>query len=271
MDSCLWKCAALAACAVMIVLGTPLRALEELQVDVGVAALSGEIHGQVQTPRGGEPGTTSSHRPTLSELGIDDTGAGDFWVNVSHDRHGLYLGGRLIHLSADTTLDDTLVSQGITFPAGSAVDACIKFDWYRAGYRYHFPLDWGDETIDLYPSIGATFLDFRYTLTSPGIARVDRGYTKVGGQVGLGVTWPLKDNLSLVGQVLAPVPIPHWPSILSAQVGLKYRFLEHEDLCISGLAGIDYDWISYEDRQQVPNDIEADVGPMGVVALEVSF
>ena len=274
MDRRLWKDAALAACIVVILLftpGPPLRATDSFEVDAGVAALRGTVRGRVQTPRGGEPGTTSSHRPSLEELGIDETGAGDFWANVSVGRQGLYLGGRLIHLSGDTTLDDALVSQGATYPAGSLVDAEIKFDWYRTGYRYHLPVDWGSRTIDLYPSIGATFLDFHYTLTSPGLAKVDRGYTKVGSQVGLGVTWPLMGNLSLAGQVFAPVPIPHWPSILSAQVALKYQFLEKEDVCISGLAGIDYDWISYKDSQQVPNDIKADVGPMGMVALEVSF
>lgn len=274
MDCRLGKDAVVAVCAAAIMLaapGTPLRASEQLQVDIGVAALRSEIHGRVQTPRGGEPGTTSSRRPTFAELGINDTSPGDFWVNISHDPYGFYLGGRLIHLSSDTTLDNTLVSQGITLPAGSVVDTCIKFDWYRTGYRYHVPLDWGDHTIDLYPSFGATFLDFRYRLTSPGLAEVDRSYIKVGSQAGLGVACPLLGNLSLIGQVFAPVPIPHWPSILSTEVGLKYRFVEHEDLCISGLAAIDYDWISYKDRQRVPNDIKADVGPMGLVGLEVSF
>ena len=274
MNCRLWKCATLAACTAMMILlipGTPLMALEELQVDFGVEALRGEIHGHVQVPSGGEPGTTSSHRPTLRELGIDDTGPGDFWVNVSHDPHGLYLGGRLIHLGSDSTLDRTLVSHGVTFPAGSRLDAEVKFDWYRMGYRYHLPLDWGAHTIDLYPSIGATFLDFRYRLESRGLGDTDRSYSKVGSQLGLGANCPIKGNLSLFGQVFAPIPVPHWPSILSTQAGLRYCFFERDDLCIAGLAGLDYDWVSYKDGQRVPNDIKADVGPMGFIALEVTF
>src|SRR5262245_23130873 len=34
--------------------------------------LYGSVDGYLQTPNGGGPGTTSPHRPTLHELGIDD-------------------------------------------------------------------------------------------------------------------------------------------------------------------------------------------------------
>lgn len=251
--------------------GTPLRAEGDFHVDVGAAFLYGPVDGHVQTPAGGNPGTTSSHRPSLEEVGIDNASAGDFWANLSRGHHGLYFGGQLIRLSGDSTLDNALVSQNITFPAGSPVTADVQLDWYRFGYRYLFQHDFGGRTIDFYPSIGATLLDFHYTLSSPGIDQVDRSYSKVGAQVGLGVTCPLTKRLSLTGQVLVPVPLSHAPEILSAQVAVKYQFLQRRDLSVSGLLGVDYERISYTDGQSVPNDIKADLGPMAVVGLEIRF
>jgi hypothetical protein len=90
-------------------------------------------------------------------------------------------------------------------------------------------------------------------------------------QAGVGMTWPLTDQFSLTAQVLAPIPIARWPQILSAQAAVKYRFLQRNGLTVGGLLGIDYDWIAYKDAQKVPNDIRADIGPMGVVGLDVQF
>ncbi len=259
------------ACAVLAVLCAPhvsLRAQEALHVDAGGSLLRGPVDGRIQTPQGGESGTTSSGRPSLAELGIEDADVGDFHANLDYGYNGLYFGGRVMHLSGTNTLDRQLVSQGVTFPAGSAVDADVRFDWYRLGYRY---VPAGDRLVYLYPSVGATLLDFHYALSSPGLEKVDRSYAKVGAQVGLDVIWPFAEEFTLTGQVLLPIPIAHWPQILSTQLAVKYRFLERDDLSVSGVFGVDYDWIYYEDSQSTPNDIRANVGPMGLVGLEVNF
>jgi hypothetical protein len=264
----------LSACTAFLVLSIPagmLRAQDGLQVDAGAAFLRGPIHGRVQTPRGGEPGTTSSHRPSLEEVGIDDATGGDFWANMSWGHHGLYLGGTIMHLSGSSTLDSTLVSQGVTFPAGSPLDAHVNLDSYRFGYRYVFPLDLAGRTIEVYPSVGATVLNFHYTLSSPGTEKVDRSYAKVGAQAGVGATWPFTDNFSLTVQAHAPIPVVHWPQIFSTQAAVEYRVLERDDLAVSVLVGLNYDWISYKDSQQTPNDIKADIGPLVLLGLEVAF
>jgi hypothetical protein len=264
----------LALCVVILILsmpGTPLRAQEDFQVDAGSTFLYGPVDGQVQTPAGGKPGTTSPGRPTFEELGITSGSAGDFWANISRGCHGLYAGGRITRFSAGGTLDAPLISQNVVLAAGLPVEAYAKFDWYRFGYRYAFPWAWGDKTIQFHPCIGGTLLDFHYTLSSPELQAVDRSYAKVGVQAGLGVTWPLTERLSLAGQVLAPIPFSHTPEILSAQVAVQYRFADRDDLSISGMFGIGYDRISYMDGQTVPNDIEADMGPMGVLSLEIRF
>jgi hypothetical protein len=84
------KCSAfstsrLSSCTLLLVLSAPaamLRVQDGFHADAGGAFLYGPIYGRVQTPRGGEPGTTSSGRPSLGELGIDNAGEGDFWANV---------------------------------------------------------------------------------------------------------------------------------------------------------------------------------------------
>jgi len=274
MSFCDLSTRARAACVALLILlitGTPIWARDGFKIEAGGAFLHGSVDGRVQTPAGGNLGSTSPGRPTFDELGIKSVRAADFWMNVSHGRHGLYAGGRIMHLSGSGTLDDSLISQNLLFAAGLPVDAEAMFDWYRVGYRYLIPWDWGDRTIELYPSIGASILDFQYTLSSPGLEGVDRSYTKVGAQVGLGVTVPLTERLSLTGHVLAPIPFSHAPEILSAQVTMKYRFLERSDVSISGLFGLGYDRISYTDGQTVPNDIEADMGPMGMLGLEIRF
>jgi hypothetical protein len=42
--------------------------------------LYGPVHGRLQTPTGGNPGTTTRGRPTLNELGFDRAGIPDLSV-----------------------------------------------------------------------------------------------------------------------------------------------------------------------------------------------
>ncbi len=247
---------------------TRVRANPEL--DVGAAFLWGPIDGSLQTPRGGEPGTTSRHRPTLKEIGIDDTRTGDFWAKLTFPPHGLYLGGRLTHLSGRDTLESTLVSQGETFPAGTRVDAKVDLDWYRFGYRYRIPFDWDGRAVALYPSIGATLFNFSYKLTDTGPA-VDRSYIKGGMQVGLAGTLAFTDRLDLSAQALLPIPFSTSADIFNSQLDLKYAILKDGRVGLSALVGVAYDTIRYRDNQTVSNDIKADMGPLAVVGIEATF
>jgi hypothetical protein len=274
MNTCRVRCTTPIVCAALLIFSMPLtvsRAQDPFRADAGASFLLGSIDGYLQTPAGGSLGTTSIDRPTFEELGIKRVYGGDFWADVSYGHHGLYVGGRITRLSGSGTLDEPLVSQSVAFAAGLPVEANIQLDWYRLGYRYLLPFKWGGTTIELSPSIGATLLDFQYTLAGEGMDGADRSYSKVGAQAGLGVTWALTKRLSVCGQVLAPIPFSDAPEILSAQVTLKYSFLEHKGLSISGLFGIGYEQIRYEDGQTIPNEVEANMGPMGVLGLEIRF
>lgn len=52
------------------------------------------------------------------------------------NRHGLSLLYAPLSLKADGTLEKAVVFEGVTFPAGSVVDALYRFNSYRLTYRY---------------------------------------------------------------------------------------------------------------------------------------
>lgn len=250
---------------------TKVEAQDSLDIAAGGGVLYGPVDGVLQIPNGGTETTTSHRRPTFRELGIDQTSSVDFWMNARCRRHGLYAGGRLIRLSGEDMLEVPLVSQSKVFPAGALVEADVKFDWYRLGYRYRIPCEWDDRTVEFYPFVGFALMDFHYQLSSSGLDDVDRGYSKGGVQIGLGVEFPVTDRLGLSARVLWPVSLSNCPEIYSAQLGVKYLFLERKNLAMSGVLGLAYDEIQYEDNQEEPNHIELEMGPMALASLEVHF
>ena len=52
------------------------------------------------------------------------------------NKHGLSLLYAPLSLKADGTLEKAVVFEGVTFPAGSVVDALYRFNSYRLTYRY---------------------------------------------------------------------------------------------------------------------------------------
>ena len=100
-----------------------------------------------------------------------------------------YLGGQIIRLSGDDTLDESLITHGATFPAGSSVNSDVQLDWYRFGYRHAFEL-LSDRSTTVSPGVGGTMLDFNYNLDTSGLGPSEsRSYVKVTPQMGLNVEW----------------------------------------------------------------------------------
>jgi hypothetical protein len=238
------------------------------------AYLYGPANGFVQTPSGGNSGTTSHRRPKLDEIGIDDAHIADAEFHADWGAHEVYVGGQWVRLSGDDTLDDDLVSQGRTFPAGTSVQSDVKLDWYRAGYRYRFhwddPNEPGRLLFTLAPGVGVALLDFEYKLKGGG-EKADRSYIKGGAQLGLEGAWNITERWSLVGEVLCSLPISNTPFIFKSELLARYRVF-HSDRCDVGAElGVAYEQIHYEDDQHVPNHVEVDLGPLLVVGLNFSF
>ena len=263
-----------AAYADPLTLSTRAPAARDYRIGLDVAYLYGPVHGFTQTPSGGNPGTTSPHRPKFHEIGINDVQIVDASLTFGFGNHEIYAGGQFVGLSGDDTLDDTLISQGRTFPAGARVSSDVRLDWYRAGYRYRWVLDQGPTdrpVLTLYPSVGGALFTFDYKLNADA-ARASRSYTKGLPQLGLQLDWrPGGGAFTLSASILGFPPIDNIPAIITERLLARYEFLRRGGVSLEGFAGIAFEQFRYEDSQQVPNHIEADLGPLLIVGLSVGF
>jgi hypothetical protein len=244
------------------------------RVSLDVSYLYGQVSGYVQTPAGGGAGTTSSHRPKLSEIGIDNASIVDAEANLDFHREEFYLGAQIVRLSGDDTLDTTLISHGTTFPAGSGVNSDVQLDWYRFGYRHHFNL-LDDRSLTISPGVGGAVLDFSYNLDTPGSGgpSASRSYIKVTPQLSLNTEWrpnrgPFSVELDLLG---SPVVLSSIPGIFTEELLAKYRIIDRDRFNLAGFVGVEFEQMRFHDDQTVPNRIQADFGPMLVVGLRLAF
>ena len=237
---------------------------------LGASYLYGNVDGYVQTPSGGEPGSTSSHRPTLDEIGITNASIYDAQLTAGFSDNEFYAGGQWIRMSGGATLDQTLISQAQTFPAGTHVSSEVDLDWYRVGYRRRIELGNGDWT--LWPGAGAAILDFLYHLNGDG-ATADRSYIKLNAQFGLETEWrPQRGRFSVDLILLASLPItPPLPQMHVEELLVKYRFVESARTELEAHVGVAFEQIYFEDDQHTPNHINADFGPMLVAGLNWHF
>jgi hypothetical protein len=232
------------------------------------AYLYGSVDGYVQTPSGGEPGTTSKHRPKLDEIGIDDASLYDISAIAAYHREEIYLGAQIIQMSGSHTLNQDLISQGLTFPAGTHVSSDVDLNWYRLGYRHRFSL--GDDWT-LWPSVGGVLWDFHYKLKGGG-NKADRSYDKANVQFGLEAEWrPNRGRFAVDAAFSAAPPISSWPEIYTEQIVASYAVIKTDRTDLDVFGGVAFEQQYYEDNQSVSNRVEANFGPMLIVGLRWSF
>jgi hypothetical protein len=247
------------------------------QLAVEARYLYGPVKGKLQTPTGGNPGTTTNNRPTLKELGFEHASVPDVSATTDLGNHRIYAGYRFLRLSGSSTLDQPLISQGHSFPAGESVSADVTLDWFRVGYAHRFVVNLpGDQLPDLalYPAVGAAILNFDYRLQQRGPGGdVHRSYILPTPQIGLGAEWPLTGRLALVADGLVSIPVGSQPLINSGEIGARYRIVDDRRLRVDAFIGVAYDHIQYNDdaRQTVPNDIDVRFGPAVVAVLAFRF
>jgi hypothetical protein len=247
-----------------------------LRLSGRVAYLYGPVHGRLQTPTGGKPGTTTEGRPTLRELGFETASMPDLSLDADWGDHRVYAGYRFMRFSGASVLDKPLTSQGHDFAAATRVNADVTLDWARAGYGRRFVVDFPGESLPdltLYPTAGAALWFFDYRLDQPGGEDVHRSYVLPAPQLGLSAQWPLTRRLTLSGEALASLPVLSVPRIYSGQLTARYHLFDLGRADVNAELGVGYDRIDYDDsrKQQVPNRISIDAGPMLVAGLRVRF
>jgi len=234
------------------------------------AFLYGPIRGYLQTPAGGQPGTTSHNRPTLKELGIDTAPMVDASVAAGWGSHDVYGGARIIDLSGNNTLDQTLQTHSVTFPAGTAVSSNVRLNWYRMGYDHLWLFSHDHATLSIDPAIEALIFDFYYSIAGGGQS-TRRTYLKANARFGLRAKWSPFRRISLSGEVFESVPIPGQPMILTLQALGGYRLWGTPARGGSFTLGIGYDLLNHHDLQTVPNHIHAEIGPSLVAGVAIKF
>ncbi|MFQ5844661.1 MAG: hypothetical protein ACE5JG_06695 [Planctomycetota bacterium] len=244
-----------------------------VRVEVAASFLHGEVDGFLQIPRGGQPGSSSRHRPALGEMGIDHVAALDVGGSVEWRRSRVRAGARFVPLRGRATLTRDRVSGKVTFPAGTSVRGALDLDWYHLTYERRFVLDEDarGRRLTLRPGFGVAVLDFDYELHGPGLVGTRRAFTKWALRLGATARWELSDELSLQAHLLRGLPIGMQPRLSTMGLRGRYRLWRGRSSAAWASVGVAYDEISFEDEQTLPNRIEARLGPMLLVGLQVRF
>ena len=268
---------ALRSCAFLILLLTTVTvgAAEEQvgetspSASLGVLLSYGSVDGFAQTPAGGNPGSSSSCRPTLDELGIDRAAFYDVLAGLRWRRWGFYLGYQAIDLSGQAVLSQSLTSRNVTFPAGTSMSSDIRFNLLRVGAGWKFGLAGG--RLELFPIGEVGVLDFSYDLSGGG-EMVARDYAK--GYLGFGLAgrYHINHRISAILNAQASVPISNTPQIAVLTGGFEFDLLPaSRDARPSVFLGGGAQQIEYEDNQELPNHFNVDLGPFVTAGLSVSF
>lgn len=251
-----------------------LRAAEEHEqvsetFNVRGSFLYGPVDGFLQTPAGGEPGSSSSRRPTLNELDINNAAFYDVLGLVHWRRLAFYAGYEGIGLDGDSVLTDELISHGATFPAGTSVHSQVDLNWLRAGVGYKFEL--ANHRLELLPKADLALLDFSYNLSGGGEA-VDRSYSKACFRLGMEGKYHCFGPVSLRLDAAASLPISNTPQIATFLGDVEFDLLPrsrrfHPVVFVGG----GWQRIEYEDNQSLPNHIKVDFGPLVTAGISLSF
>jgi hypothetical protein len=233
----------------------------------------GSIDGFLQTPSGGHQGTTSHKRPTFDELGINTVLSFDGSLDVHWKMHTLTAGIQLNRFSDNSTLHNQLISQSISFPANSEVASDIRLDWYRFGYLYTFDLSPKDhrKTVFISPGVDIALLDFHYELKGVEDEHVNRSYTKGSLRLLCNIDWKISDGLDLQAGASGSLPISNTPSIINLSLAAEKNLFSTSGIIGSAYLGIAYEKIEYEDNQDVPNHIKAEMWPLVTTGLKMKF
>lgn len=240
-----------------------------LEVSLRGSFRYGPVDGYFQTPQGGNPGSSSYRRPTLDELDIHDAVCYDILASVQWRQLYLYAGYHPMKLNGQSVLSESLVSQNVSFPAGTDVRAENDVNWLSVGGGWKFAF--ADRRLELIPKAEFAYLDLNYRLTGGGQS-ADREY--MNGCVRLGLEGRYRFNrvisVSLDGG--ASLPISDWPQIAALTGTIEFELCpEKRRVRPTLFLGGGVQRIDYEDTQELPNHFRVDFGPVITAGLAISF
>jgi len=230
----------------------------------------GPISGYMQTPLGGAPGSTSDKRPKFDELGIDTMTMVNLSLWAGLDSHYIYGSAHLVDLSGKNTLDEELIFHGREYPVGTRVKSDVNLSWYDIGYQYNIYFGKEGTKLLIAPTVAYTLWDFSTELKSNN-GKNSRSYIKGTPRLGLELEWFPLNRLSVSGKAIGSLPLNNMPHIYTVGLVGKYNLLDINRFKISLFMGVEYDWIDFKDSQTVPNQVKANMGPLGLFGAEIKF
>ena len=225
------------------------------QFDFSLSITEGRVEGYVQTPDGGQVGSTDAKRPEFEELEIEEMASYDGEFGWLRGKNRYYIGANFNRSSENTTLATDLKSQDFQFLAGDFVDSDIQLDWYRLGYQRLLA-----STI---PGVSyrvggdVVLLRFHYELNN-GLLKADREYNKVGYRVGGEIAYEVSETFGLNLSVYVPLKFDSTADITTIDATAEFIFSP----VFKVIGGASLQRLSFEDQQTFPNNIEADIEPM---------
>jgi len=242
---------------------TPAQAAEDasapLRLDLRASAVLASFDGELQTPMGGQAGTTSKERPETNEVGLDGLGGFATASLELHlfEKHILHLSYTSLDRTGSETLDRELITHGQTFPRGARVKSRLELPFGRLGYR--MPFEWGP--LRIAPEVGASRLDFAYQLSATeATGKADRAYVIYFAYWGAALDVVFSERLRGEWDLYASAGLSNLRSI-DSDLRVLVRVFEKPWLrtdLVLGLRGI---WLHYkDDQEEEQNDIDVRVG-----------
>lgn len=232
---------------------------------------NGAVEGYLQTPQGGQPGTSSERRPTLEELNIDRLTNSNFSLAWSEGRHQLALSAHFLSERNDAVLGEALISQGLNFVDGERISTDLNSDWWEVNYSYElFTTAMSDIPLSVYVGAGAVLLRFHYDLQGSNAA-VHRRYTKGGYRAGLAADLQLMPRLILSTKFFDAFTVSNTTKITNADLYLSYQIWDSSRMEWYVTGGVSYQDVHYQGNQELTNHIKLRMHTLSTLGIEIRF
>lgn len=244
---------------------------EELPWKILGSYSDASVDGYLQTPSGGQPGTSSARRPTFDELNAEPSRMYELQVRYGTERHQLLVGSHIVRHHTIARLSQELISQQSDFAAGTVTDLDLKSDWSELRYIHRVSeIDLLGRPLDIRLTGGLVWFDFDYQLSGDSVL-AHRAYSKVGYTLGMDYVWSLSDRFSLEGRVIAPLPVSNTPRYWSAGVDARYAIARGRRGRLTLLTGVGMNDVTYRDNQELSNFIKLTQEPAIRIGMELAF
>jgi hypothetical protein len=224
-----------------------------------------QITGLAQTPKGGQPGTTTLDKPTFADLGIHHAGTWELGLGIDHHGYVAQLQYRKLGARGSKTLNQDLITHDRLITAGNQFHLQVDYDWSSLGIGKAIPF-YG---FVLTPMLAANWIWYEYDYHSIPAAS-NRAFTFFGGTFGAILR---KDWQRWGFDLEAKLPIPaNNVQLYTFKAGIDYQLFQsvHHIRELPRLS-VECLRVDYEDEQTIPNHIRYQVAPGLLAGLTVIF